>query len=51
MQLVIAMVGWVGAGMETVVGRHGGQSQEGLVICGEMLSTYRLLGEDSDATR
>ena len=34
--LVKAMLGWVWAGMEVMVGRHAGQSQDGLVACQEM---------------
>ena len=34
-QLVIAMVGWVGAGMEVMVDKYAGQSQKGLVVCRE----------------
>ena len=32
--VVMAMVGWMGAGMELVLGRHAGQSQ--VVVCREM---------------
>ena len=32
----MAMTSLVGSGMELVVGRHAGQSQEGLVVCREM---------------
>ena len=32
----MSVVGWMGAGMDVVVGRHAGQSQGGLVACREM---------------
>ena len=32
----MAMVGWVGAGMEVMVGRQSGHSWEGFVACWEM---------------
>ena len=32
----MAMVGWLGAGMEMVVDKHAGQSLEVLVACREM---------------
>ena len=34
--LVIAMVGWVGAGMEVVVDKQAGKSHRGLVVCREI---------------
>ena len=33
--VVMAMVGWMGAGMKLVFGRHAGQSQV-VVVCREM---------------
>ena len=39
----MAVVDWVGAGMEVVVGRHAGQSQ-GVVAC---RSTSSVRGEDA----
>ena len=35
----MAMVGWVGAGIEVVGGMHAGQSQGGFVAC---RSTFRM---------
>ena len=34
--VVMAMVGWMGAGMELVFGRHAGQGTRGLVACRRM---------------
>ena len=43
----MAVVDWVGAGMEVVLGRHAGQSQ-GVVAC---RSTSPVRGEDAVDTR
>ena len=32
----MAIVGWVGVGMEVVDGKHAGQIREGLVACRKM---------------
>ena len=40
MQLVMAMVAWVGAGMEVLGGMHAEQSQEGLFISQEILEHF-----------
>ena len=40
--LVMAMVGWVGAGMEVVVGRHAGQSWGGWSHVGRCRSPFRV---------
>ena len=37
----MAMMGWVGTGMEMVVGKHVGQSQKGLVTYREMLEHFQ----------
>ena len=37
--MVVVMAGWVGSGMEMVVGKHAGRSQEGLVTCWKMPGT------------
>ena len=43
--LVMAVVGWVGAGMEVMDGMHAGQSQGGFRC------SLRVRGEDNDNTR
>ena len=49
--LSMAMVGWVGAGMEVVVGRHAGQSQGTWSHVGRCWSTSRVRGLDTDDNR
>ena len=49
--VVIAMLGWVGTGMEVVDGKHVGRSQGGLRHVGRCLSTSRVRGEDTDDTQ
>ena len=41
MLLIIALVDWVGVGMEVDVGRHAGQSQDWLAACREMTEHFQ----------